>query len=330
MYSLTLDHSEPAAFVTGIANLLKLKTNNDAVLIKKGATKGYFKAITLDNGIQCLCANYAATEDFHLHKMPLPYQYFILRISEISHSRNTLIMADTKYSVYEMGKSFSTILLRSLDEFSFFASKKSQVKSLEILMPRRWFFTQLNFECSDDYLKNFLEIKNRKSEMEFNDNNYKNLFHKIIGEANKDILNVVSFEKNVNALIKNFFITFSSKLHEYIEIQKVKISNDEMLRLLAVKRKLDQEINLPHPSFSSLTKIALMSSTTLKTKFKKMYGTSIYQYFQRVRMEKARILLLTHKFSVKQIGRLLGYSNMNNFTIAFKKEFRQLPSELIS
>ena len=59
-----------------------------------------------------------------------------------------------------------------------------------------------------------------------------------------------------------------------------------------------------------------------------MYGTAVFEYFQRMRMQKARILLLTHKYSVKQIGRQLGYANLSNFTIAFKKEFDQLPSQL--
>jgi AraC-like DNA-binding protein len=96
---------------------------------------------------------------------------------------------------------------------------------------------------------------------------------------------------------------------------------------MTVKKYLDAAT--PPPTFVSLTKIALMSSTSLKTKFKKMYGTTVFEYFQSVRMQRARILLLTHKYSVKQIGHELGYSNLSNFTIAFKKEFNQLPHKLI-
>jgi AraC-like DNA-binding protein len=330
MYSFTLKHSEPSAFITGIADLLKVNVNDDAVLIKNNATKGYFKAITLENGIQCLCANYNTIEDFHLHKMPLQYKYFVLRIHEVSHTGHTITMADTRYSDEASTKNCSVMLLSSSEEFSFFASKKSQVKSLEILMPRRWFFNQLNLDCSDELLKNFLNIKNYKSEADFNNEIYRNLLLKVIGEANKNVLNVVYFEKHVNAILENFFWMFTSNLREYLEIEKVKISKDEMNRLIAVKKYLEQDIRLPQPTFSSLTKVALMSATTLKTKFKRMYGTSVFQYFQRMRMEKARILLLTHKFTVKQIGQQLGYTNMNNFTIAFKKEFRQLPSDLIN
>ena len=131
----------------------------------------------------------------------------------------------------------------------------------------------------------------------------------------------------MSSLLTIFFSDVSSNLHDFLESEKVKISKDEINRLMTVRKYLD--IDLPPPTFTSLTKIALMSSTSLKTKFKKMYGTTVFEYFQSVRMQRARILLLTHKYSVKQIGRQLGYSNLSNFTIAFKKEFNQLPRELI-
>jgi AraC-like DNA-binding protein len=60
-----------------------------------------------------------------------------------------------------------------------------------------------------------------------------------------------------------------------------------------------------------------------------MYGTTVFEYYQRIRMQRARILLLSRRYSIKQIGRQLGYSNLSNFAIAFRKEFDQLPHELI-
>ena len=42
----------------------------------------------------------------------------------------------------------------------------------------------------------------------------------------------------------------------------------------------------------------------------------------------AKVLLLSHKYSIKEIGLQLGYANFSNFSIAFKKEFNLLPSKL--
>ncbi len=43
-------------------------------------------------------------------------------------------------------------------------------------------------------------------------------------------------------------------------------------------------------------------------------------------MKKARLMLLSGDYSIKDVGYKLGYSNLSNFTLAFKKEFNQLPS----
>lgn len=172
-----------------------------------------------------------------------------------------------------------------------------------------------------------MATKTRKTQIDCGDYLFRNLFLEIIREANKALSDADHIQKKVNLLLAMFFSDVSSSLRDFIESEKVKVSKDEINRLMTVRKHL--EIDLPTPTFTSLTKIALMSSTSLKTKFKKMYGTTLFEYFQSVRMQRARILLLTHQYSVKQIGRRLGYSNMSNFTIAFKKEFNQLPHELI-
>jgi AraC-like DNA-binding protein len=45
-------------------------------------------------------------------------------------------------------------------------------------------------------------------------------------------------------------------------------------------------------------------------------------------MNYARMLLSGGNHSVKEVGHLLGYDNLSNFTAAFKKQFNLLPSEL--
>ena len=71
-----------------------------------------------------------------------------------------------------------------------------------------------------------------------------------------------------------------------------------------------------------------MSDSKLKKIFKMVYGLPIYEYFQKHRMQRARLMLLSGSYSIKDVGYTLGYSNLSNFTLAFKKEFNKLPSEI--
>jgi AraC-like DNA-binding protein len=47
-------------------------------------------------------------------------------------------------------------------------------------------------------------------------------------------------------------------------------------------------------------------------------------------MQAAKDKLLAGNHSVKEVAMELGYSNLSNFTIAFKKEFGLLPSKLLA
>jgi AraC-like DNA-binding protein len=47
-------------------------------------------------------------------------------------------------------------------------------------------------------------------------------------------------------------------------------------------------------------------------------------------MLKAKSLLLEGQYSIKEVGMLVGYSNLSHFANTFKKEFGILPSELTS
>jgi AraC-like DNA-binding protein len=46
-------------------------------------------------------------------------------------------------------------------------------------------------------------------------------------------------------------------------------------------------------------------------------------------MNKAKAMLLSKKYNVKEVGMDLGYSNLSNFAKAFRKSFDQLPSDLL-
>ena len=73
--------------------------------------------------------------------------------------------------------------------------------------------------------------------------------------------------------------------------------------------------------------MAFMSPTKLKKLFKNAFGAGMYQYYQRNRMHKAKELLFSGEFSVSEVGDMIGYQNLSNFSNAFKKEFSYLPKD---
>jgi AraC-like DNA-binding protein len=78
-----------------------------------------------------------------------------------------------------------------------------------------------------------------------------------------------------------------------------------------------------------LARRVAMNECYLKKGFKAMYGTTIYDYFQKERMEKAKGLLYEKGMSVSEVAILMGYSCISHFSTAFKKHTGLKPCELL-
>lgn len=61
--------------------------------------------------------------------------------------------------------------------------------------------------------------------------------------------------------------------------------------------------------------------------FKKYEGVNYIQYLTRIRMEKAKELIIKNQVSIKEVAIEVGYSDQNYFSKAFKKYTRLSPSD---
>lgn len=80
------------------------------------------------------------------------------------------------------------------------------------------------------------------------------------------------------------------------------------------------------PTHKELSKEILLNEFKLRSGFKEYYGVTMYDYITRLRMEKARCLLLEDEMSIYEVSGLTGFKHQANFSKAFKKYFGVLPS----
>lgn len=83
------------------------------------------------------------------------------------------------------------------------------------------------------------------------------------------------------------------------------------------------------PSLESLAQEVFMSTSKLKNLFKQVYGHTLYDYYNKSRLQRAKDLLITGQCSIKQAGSEIGFSNLSHFAKAFRKEFGILPRDLV-
>jgi AraC-like DNA-binding protein len=75
------------------------------------------------------------------------------------------------------------------------------------------------------------------------------------------------------------------------------------------------------------TFIVFFTRPRLLNAFKTTYHLTIHQYQTAIRMERARILLLTTDQGIKAIALAIGYTGVNNFAPIFKRHFGLTPAD---
>lgn len=158
------------------------------------------------------------------------------------------------------------------------------------------------------------------------DAEYRYIFDDVLKMVNTNPLSDLHENNRVMQLLEMFF---KRTLKKKMQSQAKTLKPDEMRRLSEVEKILCAHFNSPAPPLKKLSRLAGMSESSLKMKFKMIYGSGISVYHRRCKMLKAKQMLQSGKYSVKEVGMELGYSNLGHFSGAFKKEFNVLPSELM-
>lgn len=105
-------------------------------------------------------------------------------------------------------------------------------------------------------------------------------------------------------------------------------NNTEREKVLQAKEILDREFE--HMlSIKELSRRVAINECYLKKGFKSMFGKTINEYQQGLRIAKAKILLQTQDYSVSDVAHTLGYSSISHFSTAFKKATNMKPCELL-
>ena len=92
-------------------------------------------------------------------------------------------------------------------------------------------------------------------------------------------------------------------------------------------KKIEEKYSDISFNLNSLADEMNLSSGYLSSLFKNLFGIPFQDYLNNMRMEKAKLLLLTTDLKNYQIGELVGMENFNYFNSKFKKTFGMTPKE---
>lgn len=273
------------------------------------ATKGFARAERINEGLSYLIFEANANADVFLKLYPDDGVYYLLLLKEdIDIKENQVInkvvfFTDTVYS----------------QSISYAEGTKTRV--LSICIRKDWLLNLL--ADNDESIKSVQNIT-AFIKLMF-DNDYQYIFNDILKLQQDNLLSKLHEHNRVLQLLE-MFLKRAIKMFEKKTFGNIK--KDDRKYLIKVEQLLLKDLSVPPPPLKLLAQTAFMSESSLKSKFKMVFGSSISAYYMQRKMHKAKELILSKKYSIKEVGLKMGYSNLSHFAHAFRKEFNKLPSEL--
>jgi AraC-like DNA-binding protein len=315
---LEYNHTDYEELLKFYAKSLKSKLKDNVLTVDPSMGSGYMKLVKLPNGLQCLISDYSFKEDILFQRKKSEQDFYTLRFDEVNTAAGGATES-TKSAVFLASTRF---------DWLFLYTNGTNVKNVNIHFSKEWLENFLGVEEVGEVIKKYLSLKMSAFNYEPMDAEYKRILAELISGGDSTSFSNLIIQNRTMLLMERFFTRIYKKMND--QHFDMKVSNDDILRLQKVEQELLKDFSSPPPGISKLAKMAAMSPSKLKNTFKEIYGLPIYQYFQKHRMNKAKAMLLSNKYNVKEVGMEVGYSNLSNFAKAFKKSFDQLPSDIIS
>ncbi len=309
-------------WIRDFANHLSTHPDKNFVQYPESFATGYAKVMKIEDGFTYRMVEYKLNTDFQFDRTPSEDFYLILYFYKYSNCRQLHVMINERDIIENYDEDFSSMLMtNSFANQHLTLTKDTIVQGLTIQIDEEWLKSKLTVSP-----KLNLRILRQKD-----------VFQSLIKPASAALLNDI-FSKKISSPVPELYTscrvmqlldTFLEDIFKNgLEANILPVSSRDVQSILKVEEYLLQNYRSQFPSINILARMALMSSSKLKQVFKKAFGMSLFEFFQKNRMERAKEMLLSNMYSVSEVGKLLGYQNLSNFSAAFKKEFGYLPKDV--
>lgn len=292
--------------------------SSDGLEIDDTIGEGRIKFLQIQNGLWCNQIDIALNSPLELIREPKEVNdYFILNF-HLSESKINQV-GDGKR--YKLGLGNVNILLASsATSAKINIPPNVPIKVFNIGFTRKWL--EDSILCSADaYIRSLFPENIPIFLSEFMDYRFKG----ILKQASHSENNLLELTSKVFQLLEYFFTKLKDREKGGSGIEG--IHSDDLAKLILTREYIENNIGKTI-TVESLAKLAGMSLSKYKRLFKQVFGTMPYRYHLDTKLNLAMELLLTQRYSCSEVGHMIGYSNLSQFSKAFKNQFGTLPKDI--
>jgi len=308
-------------WLKGFSRHLKIKPEDNKIEYPENFASGFAKVHNIEPGLSYRIVDYDLNTDFILNRQPSNKFSLIIYFYKYTNVQRLFISINDEIITNEDENTFTAVIMtNSFTSQKLELSKGTHVKGLTVQLSEDWLKEKIENSGTSNYkifreqiiFKDFLNAKAQK------------LLNEIFAGNSQSFTPLLYTNTRVLRLLEGF-------LENIMRVDSSELSKMPTIKdfqsISKIERILFESYTSDFPKIEKLARIALMSETKLKNAFKKAYGMGLFEYYQKNRMHKAKELLNVNKYSVSEVGVMIGYQNLSNFSSAFKKEFGHLPRE---
>ncbi len=117
-------------------------------------------------------------------------------------------------------------------------------------------------------------------------------------------------------------------VEKQMDFSEASLSSDDIQRVYAVRHFLLNHLDNP-PSLIELARRSGANKNKLSHDFRKVFGTSIFEFIRISRLEHPKSLLEAKEMNVTQAAFEVGYAHQPSFTRAFRQYFGTHPEDML-
>jgi AraC-like DNA-binding protein len=310
-------------FITFFAKQINGIVRDNFMEIPNTMGEGYVRKVGFGNDFKLTIHSYTLKEDLIIKRNPSPETSSVRTFFFYNTKQDLEVKYENEENIPFSQKNDASILLSTND------------LKTEIRFPANSNIQYVVVAIAADRLRSILSIENPNNTIKtITAENASFLFFESLDTEMQLLLkNIVSVDMNNS--MNNFYVQIKVQELMYLLFSKLSlrentafksINSNDAEKLLVIRNEILSDLSTP-PVLNKLAVIASMSETKLKQLFKQTFGDTIYNYYQKARMEEAAFLLKQARHTVSEVGYELGFSNLSHFSRLFEKLYGVTPKK---
>lgn len=313
-------------FITRFSEKFNIPVRDGRIIIPASLGEGYIRKVALGNDFRLLIHSYILKEDLIIKRNPTNEPNDLLSIFFYSNEQPLDLTYNKAQPVKFSQKNESAIQVTTND------------LSSVIRFPANIQTQYVVVGITSSHLKSLLGLEKPNRVLQaITGGTTSFLYFESMGVETYQILkNIAAINMNddmgrflVRTKAQELLYHLFHKLSKREDALQKTLNNVDAERLFAVRDTMLSDLSSP-PLIPTLASTVGMSETKLKTLFKQTFGDTIYNYYQKLRMEEAAFLLKQAGYSVSEVGYQLGFTNLSHFSRLFHRYYGSTPKKYSS